>query len=248
MTAGRADGVAAASAHAGRVGGGAAAARGVAELAWPEAERRAPGAVLAVPVGATEQHGPHLPLSTDTDIAIAVAEGLARRRPDVVVAPPVAYGSSGEHAAFAGTLSIGQAALELLLVELVRSARATFARMLLISAHGGNRAPVERAGRRLRAEGADVRVLLAACAGDAHAGRTETSLMLALHPDRVRVERAERGATEPLAALMPELLAHGVRHVSPNGVLGDPAGASAEEGRHLLERLVDDAVHAVDGW
>lgn len=84
----------------------------LADATWPEAERRAAGAVLAVPVGSTEQHGPHLPLSTDTDIAVALVERLARRRRGVVAAPALAYGSSGEHAGFAGTLSIGREALE----------------------------------------------------------------------------------------------------------------------------------------
>ena len=84
------------------------------DLTWPQAQRlAAAGAMLAVPVGSTEQHGPHLPLSTDTDVAVALAARLAARRADVVVAPPVGYGSSGEHAGFAGTISIGQQALEL---------------------------------------------------------------------------------------------------------------------------------------
>ncbi len=96
----------------------------LADLSWPEiGQRAAAGAVLAVPVGSTEQHGPHLPLSTDTDIAVALCDRLAAARPDVLVAPPVGYGASGEHAGFPGTLSIGLGALELLLIELGRSAR-----------------------------------------------------------------------------------------------------------------------------
>jgi creatinine amidohydrolase len=225
------------------VEGGAA----VGDLAWPDAEALAPGALLAVPVGATEQHGPHLPLSTDTDIAVALAEALRERRA-VAVAPPLAYGSSGEHRDFAGTLSIGQQAIELVLVELGRSASATFARTLLISTHGGNAEPVRRAERRLRAEGRDVRAFFPRWSLDAHAGRAETSLMLALAPARVRLERAETGATEPLRELLARLVACGVRDVSENGVLGDPVGASAEEGRSLLARAVDQLVDFVDGW
>src|SRR6185436_18368591 len=72
--------------------------------------------VLVVPVGATEQHGPHLPLTADTDIAQALADGLGRAaEADVLIAPALAYGSSGEHQAFPGTLSIGGAATELVL-------------------------------------------------------------------------------------------------------------------------------------
>jgi creatinine amidohydrolase len=218
---------------------------GLAGATWPEAERDMAGAVLAVPLGSTEQHGPHLPLSTDTDIAVALVGRLAARRRDVVAAPAVAYGSSGEHAGFAGTLSIGREATELLLVELGRSASATFAAVVLVSAHGGNRVPVEHAERRLRAEGRRVLAVFPRWPGDAHAGRVETSLMLALHPDRVRRERAEAGATAPIDELMPRLLAGGVRPVSANGVLGDPAGADAAEGRRLLDRAVDELDRAV---
>ena len=82
---------------------------------WPDI---APGhATVAVPVGAFEQHGPHLPLDTDTRIATAVTGAL----PDVVTAPAVAYGASGEHEAFAGTVSIGAEVMESLLVEYGRS-------------------------------------------------------------------------------------------------------------------------------
>ena len=79
--------------------------------------------VLILPLGSCEQHGPHLPLDTDTRIAVALAHGIAAARTDAVVAPAVAFGSSGEHEGFAGTLSVGTEALRLLLVELVRSNR-----------------------------------------------------------------------------------------------------------------------------
>ena len=218
------------------------------DLAWPEAERAAPGRVLALPLGATEQHGPHLPLSTDTEIAAALVEGLAAARPAVVAAPPLAYGSSGEHAGFAGTLSIGGEALERVLVELVRSASATFARVLFVCAHGGNRTALRRAELRLRAEGRDVHAWFPHWSDGEHAGRVETSVMLALAPERVRLERATAGATRPVDELMPRLVTDGVRAVSPSGVLGDPAGASAQEGRLRLREEVARLVDAVDVW
>ncbi len=221
----------------------------LAGLTSPEAaEQAAAGALLAVPVGATEQHGPHLALSTDTDLAVALCVGLARARPGVVVAPAVAYGSSGEHQDFPGTLSIGQDALELLLVELGRSAAMTFSKIALVSAHGGNAAVVRRAESRLRAESREVLAWQVAWRGDAHAGRTETSLQLALAPSQVHLDRAEAGNVRPIAELMPALRASSVRAVSPNGVLGDPAGASAEEGAALLSALVTDLAAAVERW
>jgi mycofactocin precursor peptide peptidase len=205
------------------------------------------GAVLVVPLGSTEQHGPHLPLSTDTDLAVALCEELALRR-DVVVAPPVAYGSSGEHAGFAGTLSIGQAALELLLVELCRSATDTFSRVLLVSGHGGNAEPVRRAVATLREERREVLSFFPSWEGEAHAGHTETAIELVLRPDAVLVARAEPGERRPIEELMPLLRRGGVRAVAPNGVLGDPRGATAEEGRHLLNALAVDLTRAVDAW
>jgi mycofactocin system creatininase family protein len=191
------------------------------------------GDLLVVPLGATEQHGPHLPIGTDTIIARALASSVS----GAMIAPALPYGSSGEHAGFAGTLSIGQAALELVLVELVRSC--SLPRALFVSAHGGNAEPLGAAVDRLRGEGRDVWAWSPRWKGDAHAGRIETSVILALAPELVGSAR-DAGNVAPLATLMPRLRSEGVRAVSPNGVLGDPAGASASEGRALLAAAIAD--------
>ncbi|WP_235022338.1 mycofactocin biosynthesis peptidyl-dipeptidase MftE [Amycolatopsis alkalitolerans] len=197
---------------------------------WTELTPR----LLVVPLGATEQHGPHLPFTVDTEIAVALCESLARQRNDVVVAPALPYGSSGEHAGFPGTLSIGQEATETVLVELGRSAGA-FAGVLLVCAHGGNAGPLGRAVAKLRYEGRSVRAWSPrGPSEDSHAGRTETSVMLALRPEAVRLDKLETGNTTPLPDLIDPLRAGGVRAVSPNGVLGDPFGANAKEGREIL--------------
>lgn len=204
--------------------------------------------LLAVPLGSTEQHGPHLPLGTDTLVACALADRLAAARPDVVVAPALPYGSSGEHAGFPGTLSIGQEALRAVVVELVRSAGA-FAGVVLISGHGGNAEPLARATGTAEAEGRRVLAWSPRVpGGDAHAGRTETSLLLALAPTLVRTSAVEPGNTRPLPALLPALRTGGVAAVSPNGVLGDPTGAGATEGMRLLDALTADLVRAVTLW
>ena len=201
-----------------------------------------------VPLGSTEQHGPHLPLCTDTAVAVALAERLAAARPHMLVAPAVPYGSAGEHAAFPGTLSIGAAALEMLIVELARSAD-SFAGVVLVSGHGGNAAPLAAAVAKLRAEGRRVLGWSPRIAGgDAHAGRTETSLLLALSPESVHLDAAERGEVRPLAAIMGELRRGGVGAVAPNGVLGDPTGATAQEGERLLAELSADLIASVDAW
>jgi mycofactocin system creatininase family protein len=213
---------------------------------WPQVEATGARAVLVVPLGSLEQHGPHLPLDTDTRIASAVAAGLAARCPDVMVAPAVTYGASGEHADFPGTLLIGHEVLTALLMELVRSARSAFAGVVFVNAHGGNEEALSAVERRCAADGDDVLVWRATTpGGDAHAGRTETSLLLAIAPESVRLEFAQPGRTEPIAELLPRLRAEGVRPVSSNGVLGDPTGANVEEGREMLDRLVNNLVAAV---
>lgn len=209
------------------------------ERTWTELDDPAPRTVL-VPVGSLEQHGPHLPLDTDTRIAAAVARRAADGDPVMLLAPPVAYGASGEHEGFAGTMSIGHDALRLLLVELGRSARRWASRLVFVNGHGGNLPTVPDAVALLRFEGSDAAWL--GCTvpeGDAHAGRTETSVLLALAPDLVRSASAAAGNIAPLQTLFPALVRGGVAAVSPNGVLGDPTGASAAEGERLLAGMVD---------
>jgi mycofactocin precursor peptide peptidase len=213
------------------------AAQTLADTYWPDVEQAA-RRVLVVPVGSLEQHGPHLPLDTDTRIAAEVARRACANRPGVAIAPPFAIGASGEHAAFPGTLSIGLQALATCLIELGRHASLHWPATLLVNGHGGNAAAIEEAVRTLRQEGRNCAAWHAGLPeGDAHAGRFETSIMLALAPQAVRIGAAAPGDGRPLGELMPVLAASGVRAVSPNGVLGDPSGASAGEGERLLARL-----------
>ncbi|PZF79526.1 mycofactocin biosynthesis peptidyl-dipeptidase MftE [Jiangella anatolica] len=215
------------------------------DLRWPSVPS---DAILALPIGSTEQHGPHLPLSTDADVAVALCGALAAARSDVVVAPLLPYGASGEHQDFPGTVSIGTAALTQVLIELGRSASATFPRLLVVSGHGGNLEAVRAALATLTAESRDVLAWFPRWSGDAHAGFVETSLQLHLSASRVVLSAAEAGAVAPLEELMPALRSGGVRSVSPNGVLGDPAGASASAGREIFDGLAADLVTAVAAW
>jgi mycofactocin system creatininase family protein len=218
----------------------------LADATWPELTGRP---LVVVPLGAVEQHGPHLPLATDAVVATAVAESAVPALDGALLAPTLAYGASGEHEGFPGTVSIGTEALSGLLVEYGRSAGRWAGRLLVVNGHGGNLDALRTAVPLLRAEGRDVAWFPCGTpGGDAHAGRTETSLMLHVEPAGVRKARAAAGETAPIGALLPRLRAEGVRGVSPNGVLGDPAGASAEEGAGLLTAMVERLVAAVPAW
>ena len=198
---------------------------------------------LLVPLGATEQHGPHLPIGTDTIIAERWAEAIADRLPSSLVAPSLPYGSSGEHQDFAGTLSIGQDALRTVLVELARSAAHRFRRVVFVSGHGGNALPLNSAVTQLRAEGHRVHGLLPIIEGaDAHAGHTETSLLMWLEEHSVRTDRLQPGNTRPLSDLIDELRQSGLATVTDNGVLGDPRSASSEVGEAIFLTLTDQAL------
>jgi mycofactocin precursor peptide peptidase len=202
--------------------------------------------IVLVPVGSIEQHGPHLPLDTDTVIAEAVANRVALRLPDALVAPAIAYGSSGEHQAFAGTSSIGTDVLRQVVIELTRSMSNWVRRLIFVNGHGGNVFAMTAALEQMVGEGHDACWVPCDMPGaDAHAGRTETSLMLYLRPGAVRLEHASAGNRAPLRSLMPILTTQGVQAVSRNGVLGDPTGANAAEGRHLLEVMVHRALESI---
>jgi mycofactocin system creatininase family protein len=215
------------------------------ERVWPQID----AATVLVPLGALEQHGPHLPLDTDARVTTAVAGRAAASDDALLVAPPMAYGASGEHEGFPGTLSIGHDALRAVLVELGRSASRWASRLVFVNGHGGNLPTVPDAVAQLRHEGRDAAWSPCVVAGgDAHAGRTETSILLALDPAAVRQDAAEPGATAPLSELLPALRAGGVAAVSPNGVLGDPTGANAAEGERLLAEMAAALRIRLAGW
>lgn len=175
------------------------------ELTRTEARELAPRALLVLPVGAVEQHGPHLPIGTDTLLVTHVARAAAARageRIDTVLAPTVAYGSSGHHIPFGGTLSLGSATLHAAAGDLVRSAAASgFRRIFLLNGHGGNDLMLQQVARDVPLDHVvDVAAgsywtiawqeLLAAGAWErgglpGHAGAFETSLLLALRPELV---------------------------------------------------------------
>lgn len=228
------------------------------DATWPEVDgiaRRAPddqapAPIVLVPVGSTEQHGPHLPLATDTIIAEELAGRAVHHTDGLMIGPTISVSASGEHADFPGTLSIGSQVMSSVIVELVRSADWA-AGVVLVNGHGGNHQAITDAVATVTVEG---RRALAwwpswphrrdGGPADLHAGRIETSMMLAIDPGLVRLELAAPGAD----ASIDDLRAHGVRAVSSNGVLGDPDGASGGEGERFITAFVEDLVHQIERW
>jgi mycofactocin precursor peptide peptidase len=206
--------------------------------------------VLLIPVGSTEQHGPHLPLATDTLIAEEIAGRAVHMTDGLMIGPTISVSSSGEHAGFPGTLSIGETVMANVVLELARSADWA-AGVVFVNGHGGNASAVTRAVTRLTTERRNALAWWPkwpkrndGAPSDLHAGRIETSLMLAIDPGLVRFELAVAGPD----ASIDELRAKGVKAVSPTGVLGDPGGASGGEGERFITTFVEDLVHEIEKW
>lgn len=160
----------------------------------------------------------------------------------MLVAPAVTYGASGEHQSFPGTVSMGSEALQFVLIELIRSISTWAGRIIVVNGHGGNIPALAAAIPQMIAESHDIAwVPCVVRGGDAHAGRTESSLMLHLAPAQVDMSVASAGNAAPVRELLPAMMTGGLRAVSASGVLGDPRGASEAEGKSLLEGMVEAA-------
>lgn len=234
-------------------------------LTFEEISRLGARSVLVLPIGSMEQHGPHLPLDTDAILAERLAEAITARFGeafDLWQLPPLPIGLSREHAWAAGTLSLSITGMTAFLRELAREiVRALPARnLMIVNGHGGNRGLLEGLGYELKDDfglnvctlhtGALMSPVPAAGLAEIHAGKDETSLMLAVAPDRVRGERIA-GPTRAVsdAEVRTTILDSGVSwpwssgdpRIADRGVIGDASGASAEHGRIILERILEAA-------
>ena len=205
---------------------------------WNELDK---AVTLLIPIGSCEQHGHHLPLDTDTQIALEIAHRAASHIDDCLVAPPITISASGEHQGFPGTLSIGNEAVTLSVIELCRSADWA-RRIVLVNGHGGNIGAITAACEVLAAEGRPALDWWPSGSNtDLHAGRIETSVMLLIDPDKVDTASMATGPIPSFSALTE----HGVQDLSPTGVLGDPHGATAAEGKEWLTKWTTDLVNAI---
>ncbi len=235
--------------------------RALAEMTWPEVERAVAAGITTVilPLGATEQHGPHLPLGTDTFRATFLAEDLNHALAHGLVAPTLPIGCSDEHTGFPGLLGLDHETLARVIADCGRRMAAWgVRRLVLLSAHGGNAEALELARVRLQEDVPELDVcilapgetlseaLLRIAAADGilsdavglHAGEGETSEMLSRRPDLVRMDRAIAGYTGSMRDIMPRLREAGLREVTPTGTLGDPSRARASRGAKYLAAQV----------
>jgi len=228
-------------------------------MTWPDiAEQIKNGRdTVIVPFGSTEQHGRHLPLGTDSVIGDELGCGLAEAL-GAFLAPTMRFGCSEHHLAFAGTISITEDTFRNLVRDIVRSlCRHGFRRIILLPTHGGNFVPLKQALAQIGpVEGVriigftDLEGLLTTAfqssakfgvspvKSGAHSGEWETSVMLHLRREEVRMERAAEGWLGSVAEVRAKF-ALGLEKMDPNGVLGDPRMGKAESGKVYVKDAID---------
>jgi len=258
------------------------------DMSWPEVEQYLKTSdMVIIPLGSTEQHGPHLPLGTDFYESFEISKRISART-GVVVAPVVQAGYSLYHSGFPGTLSLRPETLAQVLVETMEVLqRYGFRRFMLYNYHGGNHVAQAVAVHRINhgtggiavaiADGGEVPLQGKAPekqVDDAHAGVDETSIMLYLRPDLVRMDRAEKpvihygpeaaelnallrehpelAAVQPGIEIVPKETGKGgsIREFSSNGCVtdADPRNATAALGEQIVNRFVDSAVAFIEAW
>ena len=195
--------------------------------------------ILLLPLGAWEQHGPHLPLDTDTIIVTRVIADVLRHEAlqsvNVMTAPALSITASDEHQGFPGTLSTGTQALKDSVVAICRSA--SWAQgVCIVNGHGGNADALAAITSALTYEKITHSIwsLPSYIGGDMHAGHTETSLLLHIAPHEVRTNVIARGAIQD-TGLVEAMRTGGVQAVSENGIIGDASTATAAHGKAVLD-------------
>jgi creatinine amidohydrolase len=236
-------------------------------LSWPQVKAEIDGGrdTIVLAFGAVEQHGHHLPFGTDSIFGDVLGRAVAERL-DAFHAPTIRVGCSRHHLAFPGTMSLEEATFQSVVRDVVAGwARHGFKRIVLLPTHGGNFAPLAAAIERIgpvdgvKVIGVTELSLLVdatlgtggelgvpAAEGGLHGGEWETSMMLAIDPSLVRMDRAVAGYTGDLESGLERFFAEGVDALTDTGVIGDPANASAEHGRVYIERLVDLVVELIE--
>jgi creatinine amidohydrolase len=228
--------------------------------------------IVIFPTGSFEQHGPHLPLTTDTDIVSALAGAIEKSMRDRVLLLPTLWpGLSTHHMHFPGTMDVPQMLYIQLITELGKSMASMGAKkVFILNGHGGNDTPLRAALRELKTAVPQTRFVFASywtlaantlrevreseMGGMGHACEMETSVMLHLHPDRVHLERAVRDGPTPndpyrkadMQFGRPVFFVNEFHEVTPSGVMGHPDLASAEKGKRFFDGIVNDVSTFID--
>jgi len=229
------------------------------QLTWEEVktEIKTGRDTVIVPFGSTEQHGRHMPLGTDAVLGDELGWGLADRL-DAFLAPTVRFGCSEHHMAFAGTISLSDTTFRHIVADVVSSlSHHGFRQIVLLPTHGGNFKPLAEAVAQIEPV-KDVRIItftdlmgligaafksseefkMSPAQSGAHSGEWETSLMLALRPGQVKMERASEGFVGELSEITSKVF-NGIEHLDENGVLGDPRPATVEAGKQYLADIIE---------
>lgn len=238
------------------------------ELTWPQAQARFKSVDVAMlPVGAIEQHGPHLPLDTDAFdadyLAREVAKGCTQPRPFVL--PLLAYGVSYQHADFSGTISISNETLARLVYEVgMSAARNGITKLVIINGHGGNAPALHFAAQMINrdahiftcvdtGETSDADILtMAETPSDIHAGEIETSTSLAVRPDLVRMDKAQKYVPRFSSRYLDFSSKWSVdwyartAKLSRSGVMGDPTKADRVKGEKMWAVMIKNLVELVE--
>ena len=230
--------------------------------------------MVLFPFGSFEQHGPHLPLTTDTDIVTAIARAIEQTRSKNVLCLPTLWpGHSTHHLFFPGTLSVSQMPYIQMVVELCRSVVNMGARkVFLLNGHGGNDVPLRAALRELKTEFPNTEFVFASywsiaaesiksireseLGGLGHACEMETSIMLHLHPDRVKQHLGRRDGPRHIDPYRKADMQHGrpvyfvneFHEVTKTGTVGHPDLASAEKGKRFLDGIVREVTAFIDDF
>jgi creatinine amidohydrolase len=237
------------------------------DLTWPEVKSLDFDKLIVVfPTGSFEQHGPHLPFTTDTDIVTAIASGVERSMTDRILLTPTLWpGLSTHHMHFPGTMDVPQGAYVQLITELGKSLAIMGAKkVFILNGHGGNDTPLRVSLRELKTDVPSTQFVFASywtvaaktlsdvresdSGGMGHACEMETSIMLHLDPSRVKVDRAVRDGpshTDPYPKAdmqygRPIFFVNEFHEVTQSGVIGHPDLASAEKGNRFLDGIVKE--------
>ena len=238
------------------------------KLSWPEAKKTLKNVDIALlPVGAIEQHGPHLPLDTDAFDADYLAQEVAKacRPPRPLVLPLIPYGVSYHHDSFPGTLSVSNESLARFVYDVgVSAARNGIAKLIIINGHGGNSATLHHTAQMINR---DTRIFTCVDSGetsdtdiyaitetknDVHAGEIETSTSLAVRPELVDMRKAKALVPKFSSKYLDFTSKYSVgwyartEHISKSGVFGDPTRASVEKGRAIWEVQIRHLVSLVE--